>query len=156
MDTENTNNGARNMDAIMITAAVVIADIKVDCPKCGGQGTLDGYAHIQHGVCFRCSGAGRVYLDTLPEKFHAPYIAAAQERADRKAAHDAAQAERDGIMDMIVAGVELEMGRPWFSAEPDADGLLDPFSMDWEVNEEISRRVELAEAAGLLVEVPAL
>lgn len=145
------------MDAVTaLTAAIVIADIKVPCPKCGGQGTIDGYRHIQHGKCFRCGGAGRVYLDTLPEKFHAPYIAEAHEAAERKAAHEAASAQYDAIMDMIIAGVELELGKPWLEGEPDENGLVDPFSFNWEVDDEIRRRLELAKESGLLPEVPAL
>jgi len=29
------------------------------CPKCQGTGNLPQYAHVQNGVCFRCSGTGR-------------------------------------------------------------------------------------------------
>ena len=144
------------MNAVtVITVAIIIADIKVDCPKCGGQGTLDGYAHIQHGVCFRCNGAGKVYLTTLPEKYHDPYIREAQEKAERKAAHDAAQTQYDAIADMIQAGVEMEMG-PWFDGEPDEDGLVDPFSINWKVNDEIKNRMDKAQESGLLPTIPEL
>ena len=30
-----------------------------ECPKCGGRGTLDRYAHIANGKCFRCGGSGK-------------------------------------------------------------------------------------------------
>ena len=32
--------------------------IKVDCLKCFGKGRINGFEHIQMGVCFSCNGAG--------------------------------------------------------------------------------------------------
>lgn len=43
--------------------------VKETCAKCGGQGTISHYFHIDHGVCFQCRGAGffkkavRVYTE---------------------------------------------------------------------------------------------
>jgi len=28
------------------------------CKKCSGYGRMDAYAHINHGICFRCGGTG--------------------------------------------------------------------------------------------------
>lgn len=30
------------------------------CPKCGGRGRIDAFAHIESGVCFACGGAGKI------------------------------------------------------------------------------------------------
>jgi hypothetical protein len=38
------------------------------CVKCGGNGTIDAYQHVQGGVCFACGGEGTVgALYTEPE-----------------------------------------------------------------------------------------
>lgn len=29
------------------------------CPKCGGQGYLPGYEHVEGGICFMCGGTGK-------------------------------------------------------------------------------------------------
>lgn len=29
------------------------------CPKCGGSGKLQQYAHIENGLCFKCLGVGK-------------------------------------------------------------------------------------------------
>ncbi|MDY8021207.1 hypothetical protein [Paenibacillus polymyxa] len=33
---------------------------RVSCPRCGGNGRIEKYKHVQDGVCFECSGAGKV------------------------------------------------------------------------------------------------
>ena len=30
------------------------------CPRCNGQGTIKEYSHIRGGLCFQCSGKGKV------------------------------------------------------------------------------------------------
>jgi hypothetical protein len=30
------------------------------CAKCDGKGTIRGFSHVLHGVCFRCGGTGTV------------------------------------------------------------------------------------------------
>lgn len=30
------------------------------CPRCNGKGTIKEYGHIRGGVCFKCSGKGKV------------------------------------------------------------------------------------------------
>lgn len=32
----------------------------VDCPRCGGQGNIPAYKHIEGGRCFMCHGARKV------------------------------------------------------------------------------------------------
>ena len=30
------------------------------CPRCDSQGTIKEYSHIRDGICFQCSGKGKV------------------------------------------------------------------------------------------------
>ena len=30
------------------------------CPRCCGKGIIDKYMHVENGVCFECSGSGKV------------------------------------------------------------------------------------------------
>ena len=30
------------------------------CPRCSGKGIIDKYKHVENGVCFECSGSGKV------------------------------------------------------------------------------------------------
>ncbi len=30
------------------------------CPRCDGDGRIKEYGHIQSGICFKCSGTGKV------------------------------------------------------------------------------------------------
>ncbi len=32
----------------------------VPCHKCNGTGSIPGFAHVQHGVCFDCKGTGKL------------------------------------------------------------------------------------------------
>jgi hypothetical protein len=32
--------------------------IKVECGKCAGKGTINGFSHVKGGVCFTCGGKG--------------------------------------------------------------------------------------------------
>jgi hypothetical protein len=52
--------------------------IKVDCDKCSGKGSIDGFGHIENGRCFRCGG-NRVFM--VDAKKHAADIARTE--ADR-------------------------------------------------------------------------
>ena len=31
-----------------------------NCPRCSGKGFLEGYRHIENGICFECKGTGKV------------------------------------------------------------------------------------------------
>ena len=30
------------------------------CPRCQGNGTIEKYKHVENGICFECSGSGKV------------------------------------------------------------------------------------------------
>ena len=30
------------------------------CPRCNGKGKIEKYNHVENGICFECSGSGRV------------------------------------------------------------------------------------------------
>jgi RecJ-like exonuclease len=30
------------------------------CPRCNGNGKIEKYNHVENGICFECSGSGRV------------------------------------------------------------------------------------------------
>lgn len=34
--------------------------IQIDCPKCGGDGFLPQFSHINGGTCYKCSGTGKI------------------------------------------------------------------------------------------------
>ncbi len=42
--------------------------ILVDCFKCDGKGTIEGFGHIANGVCFRCMGAKKLRVKDEPRK----------------------------------------------------------------------------------------
>lgn len=52
--------------------------VEVDCDKCSGKGTIEGFGHIENGKCFRCAG-NRVFLVDAAK--HAADVARAE--ADR-------------------------------------------------------------------------
>jgi len=35
----------------------------VDCPKCGGHGHIEAFAHYAKGVCFCCKGAKKIKVN---------------------------------------------------------------------------------------------
>lgn len=35
------------------------------CPRCGGQGHIEKYNHVEAGICFECSGSGKVTEEEL-------------------------------------------------------------------------------------------
>jgi RNase P subunit RPR2 len=37
----------------------------VTCNRCGGSGYLPQYSHIENGICFKCWGAGKIFLELL-------------------------------------------------------------------------------------------
>ena len=75
------------------------------CSRCGGSGRLDGYRHVQGGICFRCDGNGvdPAHAETVKaERLHAADLQraedarAAAERADFLACADKHYVEPDG------------------------------------------------------------
>jgi DnaJ-class molecular chaperone len=174
--THTTNDGASNMNAALALTALAALDysqIQVACPKCAGWGYFPEYRHIEHGKCFRCDGTGKVALSTIPKKYQAAALdqamqeqdgngvgairyledekAEAAAKAAREAAHAEARDEYDAVYEMLVAGVELKLGRK---------RQTDPFQVilnpDTEFQAEVDAVVAKAEAAGLLPEVPKL
>jgi DnaJ-class molecular chaperone len=56
------------------------------CPRCDGKGQISGYSHVMNGVCFKCSGAGKV--NNKPRKPRAqrkPDPAIAKRNAEKSA-----------------------------------------------------------------------
>jgi transcriptional antiterminator Rof (Rho-off) len=51
------------------------------CPKCCGQKSINGFSHIENGVCFQCSGSGVI---TLSAKQSAEVEAVAQDTAKKR------------------------------------------------------------------------
>lgn len=55
--------------------------IEEKCPKCGGQGIIDGYRFVQNGICFKCGGSGispygyKVYTPEYQKKLNERKIA---------------------------------------------------------------------------------
>jgi len=51
------------------------------CPKCCGKKSIDGFSHIENGVCFQCSGSGVI---TLSAERSAEVEAVAQDTAKKR------------------------------------------------------------------------
>jgi hypothetical protein len=51
------------------------------CPKCCGKKTINGFSHVENGVCFQCSGSGVI---TLSAKRSAEIEAVAQDTAKKR------------------------------------------------------------------------
>ncbi|MDC0680373.1 AAA family ATPase [Sorangium atrum] len=94
-------------------------EIAIDCPKCGGSGSLPQYESVEGGVCFGCKGQGKVWRSgPATTKQSAP--AAADPR--RRVEMSKASAEGDGMRlepfylrfvdvaegDNLLAGVRVE------------------------------------------------
>lgn len=62
------------------------ADCKCACPRCGGQGEIPHFGHVDQGICFKCNGAKyfyntfRAYTQDEREKMDAQY----QAKQDKK------------------------------------------------------------------------
>lgn len=54
------------------------ATVRVPCDKCSGSGRINGFGHIQNGLCFRCNGSGGFDVSAAQ---HAADVAAAGEWA---------------------------------------------------------------------------
>ena len=57
------------------------------CPRCGGEGRISYYSHIDSGICFQCGGTGRYdrqEIERTPE-----YEKVLQERRLAKARREA-------------------------------------------------------------------
>ncbi|WP_441289466.1 AAA family ATPase [Sorangium sp. KYC3313] len=69
-------------------------EVAIDCPKCGGSGSLPQYESVEGGVCFGCKGQGKVWRSgPATAKQSAP--AAADPR--RRVEMSKASAEGDGM-----------------------------------------------------------
>lgn len=87
------------------------ADCKMACPRCGGQGEIPAFGHIDQGVCFKCGGAKyfyntfRAYTVEEREKMDAQY----QAKQDKKKleAEQQSEANRKIWMDKYGFGETL-------------------------------------------------
>ena len=43
-----------------------------ECPRCNGTGHIKEYGHIRDGVCFKCSGTGKVNRKPATRKAKGP------------------------------------------------------------------------------------
>lgn len=159
--------------ALTALAAIDYSKVQVACPKCAGLGYFPEYRHIEHGKCFRCDGTGKVALSTIPKKYQAAALdqamqeqtgngvgtiryledekAEAAAKAAREAARAKAREEYDAVYEMLVAGVELKLGR---KREMDPfKAILEP---DTEFNAEVDAVVAKAKEVGFLPEIPEL
>ncbi len=48
------------------------AKVKVECPRCCGKKTINGFQHIQNGICFQCNGAGTLLVSAVEAKEMGP------------------------------------------------------------------------------------
>lgn len=69
----------------------------IECPRCGGSGRFNCYAHVEGGVCFQCNGAGVV---KAPRKPSAKEMA---RRAAKEAAAKAAAEKTNEARNQIIA-----------------------------------------------------
>lgn len=70
--------------------------VKETCPRCGGVGTISHFYHTDHGICFKCHGAGffnkavRVYAEKELERMNK----AKERRREKAQAEKAARIKR--------------------------------------------------------------
>ena len=58
-DTKNGKKTIERLKSFIVNKASGIKKV-VSCCKCSGTGYIKGFSHIQNGVCFTCSGSGKV------------------------------------------------------------------------------------------------
>ena len=80
---------------------------ETQCPKCGGNGYINGYEHIEGGVCFLCGGTGNYtthWKEMTPEY--------AQKLADRRLAKARAKSAERNAQYLKKLGFS-EDGKAW-------------------------------------------
>ena len=94
------------------------ADTTRYCGRCGGQGRISGFRHVENGVCFECGGDGGERIWTAAQQADA----ARRERRRRREQIKAAAAHRAAAAQ---AELELESTRAaWIAANPKAAAAL--------------------------------
>lgn len=75
----------------------MMADCKIDCPRCGGKGEIPYYGHVDNGVCFYCRGAGKFYetVRAYTEDERAKLDAAAERKRIKKEEELKANSEKN-------------------------------------------------------------
>lgn len=90
---------------------------KVNCRRCLGTGRLDGYKHIQMGMCLGCDGAGMVddkaTREAKAEEYKAQCIADANAHYERMVA-EAMKTPHAGMRErqLTRAAIWLERNTP--------------------------------------------
>lgn len=110
MTNTNTNtNAASNANASTVC----------ECPKCGGTGYIQAFAHIQNGVCFWCEGTGR--FDVHASRVEDPVASLARRYAAEGQRLSYADAEAvhtalffiDAVTEKIPGGWLVSTRDPW-------------------------------------------
>jgi predicted RNA-binding Zn-ribbon protein involved in translation (DUF1610 family) len=93
----------------------------VPCGRCGGQGTIYFYGHVEGGICFGCRGGkgGRQSLVTLGKRADA-----AQKRADKKVRVEEAKREAARVKALAFLESRPELWEA-FVAAPEGDPRRD-------------------------------
>lgn len=110
----------------VVSADRAKAKVWVSCHRCCGSGHFNHWAHIMGGVCFACGGSkGRnVIKPCYSEEKLAKLVAAADKRAEKKAAaEDAKRAANRKLARDLVGGEVWDAIADW-SGDKDMDGSL--------------------------------
>lgn len=81
--------------------------VSTECPKCGGNGNIWYYRHVEAGVCYMCGGTG--YKEHKWKEYTPEY---AQKLADRRLAKTRAKAPEANAKFLAKMGMS-EDGRAW-------------------------------------------
>lgn len=81
--------------------------MSTECPKCGGNGNIWYYSHVQAGVCYMCGGTG--YKETKWKEYTPEY---AQKLADRRLAKARKSADERNAKFFKKMGMS-EDGKAW-------------------------------------------
>lgn len=81
--------------------------VETKCPKCGGNGNIWYYNHVEAGVCFMCGGSG--YHETKWKEYTPEY---AQKLADRRLAKARAKSDETNAKLFKKLGMS-EDGKAW-------------------------------------------
>ena len=86
------------------------ADCRRACERCGGQGQIPYYGHIDQGVCFKCAGAKYYYktFRAYTEEERAKLDAAYQKKQDKKKEELEAASETNRAAWLAKYGMEGE------------------------------------------------